>query len=103
MPKQQYGNGTGATAMGDAGGSRLSESLGSDSSFTMVDAEDLSEEAMGHHQTSPAGMQEKDHRPQETGGWVKGGHRQVVCSQCCVERGANGDVVCLGCLAFIEG
>ena len=37
--------------------------------------------------------------------WAAGGsgHRQMVCSRCCVERGADGDVVCLGCLPFIEG
>lgn len=38
------------------------------------------------------------------GGWAKGGaHRQVICSRCCVERGADGDVVCLGCLPFVDG
>lgn len=26
------------------------------------------------------------------------GHRQMVCSRCCVEEGADGDVICLGCL-----
>lgn len=25
-------------------------------------------------------------------------HRRIVCSKCCVERGADGEVVCLGCL-----
>ncbi|KAK0734016.1 hypothetical protein B0T26DRAFT_635598 [Lasiosphaeria miniovina] len=41
-------------------------------------------------------------RQQEPEGWW-GGHRQMVCSRCCVERGEDGDVVCLGCLPFIEG
>lgn len=27
-----------------------------------------------------------------------GGHRGVVCSRCCVERGVDGEVWCLGCL-----
>jgi hypothetical protein len=27
----------------------------------------------------------------------------VVCSRCCVEKGPDGDVVCLGCLPFSEG
>ena len=31
------------------------------------------------------------------------GHREVICSGCCVERGSEGDVVCLGCLAGMEG
>ncbi|TLD12074.1 uncharacterized protein PgNI_03919 [Pyricularia grisea] len=26
------------------------------------------------------------------------GHRQMVCSRCCVEEGVDGDVICLGCL-----
>ncbi|KAK3383256.1 hypothetical protein B0T24DRAFT_42012 [Lasiosphaeria ovina] len=41
-------------------------------------------------------------RQQGPEGWW-GGHRQMVCSRCCVERGEDGDVVCLGCLPFIEG
>ncbi|KAI1083188.1 hypothetical protein F5B20DRAFT_528953 [Whalleya microplaca] len=36
-------------------------------------------------------------------GWSGQGHREVVCSRCCVERGTEGDVVCLGCLAGMEG
>lgn len=34
--------------------------------------------------------------------WASGGHRQVVCSQCCIEKGAEGDVVCLGCLSRMK-
>ncbi|KAK0745883.1 hypothetical protein B0T18DRAFT_138881 [Schizothecium vesticola] len=30
-------------------------------------------------------------------------HKQVVCSGCCVERGVDGEVVCLGCLPYAEG
>jgi hypothetical protein len=30
-------------------------------------------------------------------------HHRVVCSRCCVERGEQGDVICYGCLAGIEG
>ncbi|CAK7216138.1 hypothetical protein SBRCBS47491_002730 [Sporothrix bragantina] len=29
------------------------------------------------------------------------GHRRTVCSRCCVERGEDGDVVCLGCISVI--
>ncbi|KAK7425667.1 hypothetical protein QQZ08_007885 [Neonectria magnoliae] len=36
-------------------------------------------------------------------GWAAGGHRAVVCSRCCIERGAEGDVACLGCLSRMEG
>jgi hypothetical protein len=31
------------------------------------------------------------------------GHRGRICSRCCVERGAEGDVWCLGCLRTEEG
>ena len=34
---------------------------------------------------------------------AKVGHRQMVCSGCCVERGVDGDVVCLGCLPYAAG
>lgn len=30
-------------------------------------------------------------------------HKQIVCSRCCVERGVDGEPVCLGCLPFVEG
>lgn len=35
-------------------------------------------------------------------GWAAGGHRAVVCSRCCIERGAEGDVTCLGCFSRME-
>jgi hypothetical protein len=40
------------------------------------------------------------------GVWHKGrieGHRGRICSRCCVERGAEGDIWCLGCLRTEEG
>jgi hypothetical protein len=46
----------------------------------------------------------KDHdtaRPRK--GWVGGGHQRTICSACCVERGPDGDVVCLGCLPYVDG
>lgn len=30
------------------------------------------------------------------------GHRGMVCSRCCVERGTEGEVLCLGCLRTEE-
>ncbi|CAI4216513.1 unnamed protein product [Parascedosporium putredinis] len=36
-------------------------------------------------------------------GWAASGHRNVVCSRCCVEMGADGDIACLGCLSRMEG
>lgn len=37
--------------------------------------------------------------------WSHGssGHRRMICSRCCMERGQDGEVVCLGCLPFVEG
>ena len=59
-------------------------------SFTMLDADDEDQHA-----------QPAEH---EQGGWTTGGgHRRMVCSRCCVERGQDGEVVCLGCLPFVEG
>lgn len=40
---------------------------------------------------------------EQVGGWTGRGHRDMICSRCCVERGSYGDVVCLGCLAWMEG
>lgn len=31
------------------------------------------------------------------------GHKGMVCSRCCVERGTEGEVWCLGCLGGGEG
>jgi hypothetical protein len=36
-------------------------------------------------------------------GWASEGHREKICAGCCVERGEDGDVVCYGCLPFLEG
>ncbi|KAI0140915.1 hypothetical protein F4776DRAFT_538586 [Hypoxylon sp. NC0597] len=57
-------------------------------SFTMQDVDDA---------------QEPSQKQGKGGGWIGRGHREMVCSRCCVERGPEGDVVCLGCLAGMEG
>lgn len=49
------------------------------------------------------GRTEGGQREGREGGWKSGGHRKKICSRCCVERGPDGDVVCLGCLPFVEG
>ncbi|KAM5381000.1 hypothetical protein ACJZ2D_003115 [Fusarium nematophilum] len=36
-------------------------------------------------------------------GWDAVGHRAVVCSRCCIERGVHGEVACLGCFSRMEG
>ncbi|KAI1143489.1 hypothetical protein F5Y05DRAFT_368769 [Hypoxylon sp. FL0543] len=61
-------------------------------SFTMQDVDDAQE---------PSLKQRKGGGPD--GGWIGRGHREMICSRCCVERGPEGDVVCLGCLAGMEG
>ena len=38
---------------------------------------------------------------QQHDSWTSGRHREVICSQCCVEKGFDGDVVCLGCLPYV--
>jgi hypothetical protein len=65
-----------------------------ETSFTMLDAD------ADDDQPQPA----ESRVPRHEHGWTRGGgHRQVVCSRCCVERGQDGEVVCLGCLPFVEG
>ncbi|KAI1455660.1 hypothetical protein F4805DRAFT_262031 [Annulohypoxylon moriforme] len=61
-------------------------------SFTMQDVDDDS--SYGN---------ESDNKDSKGGGWNGRGHREMICSRCCVERGLEGDVVCLGCLAGMEG
>ncbi|KAE8449227.1 hypothetical protein EG329_008394 [Mollisiaceae sp. DMI_Dod_QoI] len=42
---------------------------------------------------------------ERAGPWEKGGvetHRGMICSRCCVERGTEGEVWCLGCLRTEE-
>ncbi|KAI1383261.1 uncharacterized protein F4822DRAFT_419943 [Hypoxylon trugodes] len=65
-------------------------------SFTMRDVDD----DISNDQESDE-KQEKGGGPED--GWMGRGHREMVCSRCCVERGSEGDVVCLGCLAGMEG
>ncbi|KAI3401661.1 hypothetical protein diail_9325 [Diaporthe ilicicola] len=67
---------------------------GNDHSFNMEDAP--ADDAHLDHDSPRA-----DHRTRG-GTWVKEGgtgHRGRICSQCCVEKGMEGEVTCLGCLA----
>lgn len=70
-------------------------------SFTMQDVDDESDQ----QQYEPENGGYKNKR-ETTGrnveGWVGNGHRSTVCSRCCVERGSEGEVVCLGCLTGLE-
>ncbi|KAL1872102.1 hypothetical protein Daus18300_004471 [Diaporthe australafricana] len=67
---------------------------GNDHSFNMEDAP--ADDARLGHDSPQAG-----HRIR-CGTWVKDGgtgHRGRICSRCCVEKGMEGEVTCLGCLA----
>lgn len=97
----------------------LSASDDDESSRTTAEAEDLSasfvmrdvddENVVHNHAHKPAAQRpEQKQRKGEGGGdaegsWNVRGHRRVICSRCCVERGSEGDVVCLGCLAGMRG
>ncbi|KAK4116337.1 hypothetical protein N656DRAFT_841820 [Canariomyces notabilis] len=69
-----------------------------ETSFTMLDADAVviaGEDGGGDGAIEERGGSRGDE------GWARGGgHRQMVCSRCCVERGQDGDVVCLGCLPW---
>lgn len=69
-----------------------------ETSFTMLDADATTS------QNQPPILPPEPKGHQHEPGWAKGGgHRPMVCSRCCVEKGQDGDVVCLGCLLFVEG
>ncbi|KAI1862166.1 uncharacterized protein JN550_010469 [Neoarthrinium moseri] len=69
-------------------------------SFTMHDVDDAVEDQESH---GPRSGTNRERDSGGTSGWNAKGHCSVICSRCCVERGSEGDVVCLGCLAGIEG
>ncbi|KAH7034993.1 uncharacterized protein B0I36DRAFT_360445 [Microdochium trichocladiopsis] len=70
------------------------------SSFTMKDADDPeNEDTRPNQPDTRGGGRENRH----ASSWRARGHRDVICSRCCVERGSEGEVVCLGCLSRIEG
>ncbi|PFH58697.1 hypothetical protein XA68_13334 [Ophiocordyceps unilateralis] len=58
-----------------------------------------------HPSLLPADEDEEEYEDdaEDDAGWHAWGHRAVVCSRCCVERGREGDVVCLGCLSAMTG
>ncbi|TPX16674.1 uncharacterized protein E0L32_003615 [Thyridium curvatum] len=74
-------------------------------SFHMEDAPPPHSPPPDENEQAPQQQQHHHHQHREKPGWAGGrggGHRQMVCSRCCVERGRDGDVVCLGCLPFVE-
>ncbi|KAK8049044.1 hypothetical protein PG994_010774 [Apiospora phragmitis] len=89
-------------ALTPAGGIPQNEEQDYSASFTMQDVDDESDQ----QQREPENGGHKDGRETtsyKVDGWMGNGHRSTVCSRCCVERGSEGDVVCLGCLAGLEG
>ncbi|KAK8089596.1 hypothetical protein PG997_004557 [Apiospora hydei] len=90
------------SALTPAGNTPQNEEQDYSASFTMQDVDDENDQE--HHEPENGGY--KDGRAQtgrKVDGWVGNGHRSTVCSRCCVERGSEGEVVCLGCLAGVEG
>jgi len=93
---------------GASGGDRLLGQLPTYSaSFAMEDVDSENYQATTSADAQPIQPRLQDSWAAGGGGSDGGGdssnHRQMVCSRCCVERGADGDVVCLGCLPFVDG
>ncbi|TEA15104.1 hypothetical protein C8034_v002660 [Colletotrichum sidae] len=67
-------------------------------SFHMNDVDDERQQQQRdqEHDAATRGGQAKQD------GWAGGGHRQMICSRCCIEKGSDGDIVCLGCLSGME-
>ena len=94
----------------DHDGSVISEQEVLSRSFHMDEADDEPQQDersdSGHESnTEITGTDRKNHGelPTTRKGWDAGGHRGVVCSRCCIERGTEGDIACLGCLSRLEG
>lgn len=63
-------------------------------SFSLSKEESLKDESHDPDKQAPEGkiLEEKGQ-----------GHKGMVCSRCCVERGTEGEVWCLGCLRAERG
>ncbi|KAI1485746.1 hypothetical protein F5X96DRAFT_301741 [Biscogniauxia mediterranea] len=72
-------------------------------SFVMRDVDDVCTDDRDISHTSHAPEPTRGKPSAGGDGWSGRGHREVICSGCCVERGSEGDVVCLGCLSGLEG
>ncbi|KAM0564274.1 hypothetical protein ACHAPJ_000484 [Fusarium lateritium] len=77
------------------GGSVLSEQEVLSRSFHMDDADAQPQQQQPKNNATGGGQQ-------TIKGWDAVGHQAVVCSRCCIERGAEGDVTCLGCFSRME-
>lgn len=86
---------------GDDSASILSEQEALSRSFIMEDVDDNTASAADPRDldgSSPHAHGTAALKDISTG-WLTSGHKSVVCSRCCVEKGAQGEVVCLGCLS----
>jgi hypothetical protein len=72
-------------------------------SFTMLDAD----ASQVHGQQPKPRLENKQppghRRLGESREWAEKGHRQMICSRCCIEKGPEGDAMCFGCLQSLEG
>lgn len=95
----------------DDGMSVLSEQEVLSRSFHMEDADDMESEPRDErHERREHEMNDAwsvyrrcENAAKDIKGWAASGHRSVVCSRCCVEKGREGEVVCLGCLSGMSG
>ena len=92
-------------------GSALSEQEVLSRSFQMSDDDDVStthhdglsdNDREGCPEDQQRRKQPNNARDEHVKGWDAGGHRAVVCSRCCIEKGSEGEIVCLGCLSGLE-
>ncbi|KAG5926892.1 hypothetical protein E4U42_002832 [Claviceps africana] len=86
----------------DEGASVLSEQEVLSRSFHVPDADADARGARHPEEPRPERQRHADDA-RHSRGWAASGHRSVVCSRCCVERGLRGDVICLGCLSGMPG
>ena len=61
------------------------------------------EDAPNENETGPESGN-ADQKEQKIADWATGGrgHRPMVCSRCCIERPTDGEIICFGCLPFVE-
>ncbi|KAI2636192.1 hypothetical protein GGS21DRAFT_514996 [Xylaria nigripes] len=90
-------------------GGRSDHAVPEDDDFSVsLTMQDVDDEGNTHYHDSivhPRKTQQRQKKGEggEVGSWTGHGHRAVICSRCCIERGSEGEVVCLGCLAGMEG
>lgn len=87
----------------DDASSILSEQEVLSRSFHMEDVDDAKDNCAGRHNLDEPAHHHAGHgSDDQSKGWDSRGHQSVVCSRCCVEKGEEGEVVCLGCLSGMD-